>query len=120
MSDGGDVAASDSDLSVFDANDHLLRTYSTSAQGGPWALAFDIDPGVLWWMVGNLGKLSLASGVRTVTGTGPAVGSTIAVNGEVRPSSAALTASDIPTLSTTILAALAIALVALAWHRLGR
>ena len=117
MSDGGYLAANGGTLSVFDANNQLLRSYVEQ----PWtirALAFDADPRFVWIGVGTASKMRLADG--TIVGIVNALFSgveEIAVNGEQRSAAADLS-TNIPALSPPLLFALALGLTALAWQRL--
>jgi hypothetical protein len=115
MSDGGYIAARQSTLSIFDAQNHLLRSYTPQIEAVT-ALAFDIDPQFVWAGTAfTLTKIRLADGVRvSFGGVGPLY---LAVNGEQRPAAAPL-AADIPTLSPSLLFALALGLMVLAWQRL--
>jgi len=115
MSDGGYVAARGSTLSIFDAQNHLLRAFTPQIPEID-ALAFDTDPQFLWaGGSGTLAKIRLADGSRVAfVSPGPLY---LAVNGEQRPA-AALFAADIPALSPALLFAVALGLIALAWQRL--
>jgi hypothetical protein len=115
MSDGGYAAGINSTLSIFDAQDHLLRAY-TPQVGEIEALAFDSDPAfILLGTATALDRIRLADGV--VTGQFARIITVVAVNGEQRPATAPLS-TDIPTLSPALLFAVAIGLTALAWQRL--
>jgi hypothetical protein len=115
MSDGGYAAAINSTLSIFDAQDHLLRAY-TPQVGEIEALAFDSDPSfILLGTSTGLERIRLADGV--VTGHFNSIIVVVAVNGEQRAASAPLSIG-IPTLSPPLLFALALGLMALAWQRL--
>ena len=116
MGDGGYLAARQSTLSIFDAQNHLLR--SLTLQIHPIsAIAFDSDPAFV--RVGTtftLEKIRLSTGERVdATALGPLY---LAVNGEQRPAAAAF-ATTVPSLSPPLLFGLAAALIALAWQRLG-
>lgn len=115
MSDGGYAVAINSTLSIFDAQDQLLRAY-TPPVGEIQALAFDSDPGfILLGTATGLERIRLADGV--VTGQFPNIITVVAVNGEQRAASAPLS-TGIPALSPALLFAVAIGLTALAWQRL--
>jgi len=115
MSDGGYAAGINSTLSIFDAQDHLLRAY-TPQVGDIQALAFDSDPGfILLGTETALDRIRLADGV--VTGRFARIITVVAVNGEQRPAAVPLS-TDIPTLSPALLFAVAVGLTALAWQRL--
>jgi hypothetical protein len=115
MSDGGYIAGRDSTLSIFDAQNHLLRTFTPQIESVS-ALAFDIDPRFVWvGTIGTLAKIDLSDGGRVaVGGVGPLY---LAVNGEQRPAAAAF-APTIPALSPLLLLAMALGLIILAWQRL--
>jgi hypothetical protein len=114
-SDGGYVVVNDTAVKVFDADNHVVRIVAANRSGGPWALSFDIDPGVLWWVAGRTMKFRFAWNTQTVITA--AYGSSIAVNGEWRPTSAALATASIPAVSPLLLVALAAALAAIALTR---
>ena len=115
MSDGGYAAALNSTLSIFDAQDHLLRAYTPQA-GDIEALAFDSDPQfILLGTTTGLDRIRLADGVPTGHFNGIIVA--VAVDGEQRAASAPLS-TGIPALSPALLYALAAALITLAWQRL--
>jgi len=115
LSDGGYIAGRAGALSIFDANDHLLRTLTPPIQT-PWCMAFDSDSHYIW--VGTVGgpivKVQLENGSNALSG---ATAFWLAVNGEQRPATATL-AADIPTLSPSPLFALALGLILLALQRL--
>jgi hypothetical protein len=115
MSDGGYIAVRQSTLSIFDAQNKLLRSYTPQIESVT-TLAFDIDPQYLWAGTAfTLTKIRLGDGVRVLFGgVGPLY---LAVNGEQRPAAATL-ATDIPTLSPSLLFALALGLILLALQRL--
>jgi hypothetical protein len=114
MSDGGYIAADGSVLRIFNAQNQLLRTLSPQIDTtGP--LVFDVDPNFVW--VGGaiaLVKVDLTNGTKVTGGTPSPL--FLAVNGEQRPAAALTT--DIPTLSPSLLAALAVGLILLASLRL--
>ena len=115
MSDGGYAAAIQSTLSIFDAQDHLLRAYTPPA-GEILALAFDSDPGfILLGTENGLDRLRLADGV--ITGNFGSIITVVTVNGEQRAASAPLS-TGIPALSPALLFAVGIGITALAWQRL--
>ncbi|HKS21884.1 MAG TPA: hypothetical protein VJZ76_03725 [Thermoanaerobaculia bacterium] len=115
MSDGGYAAASNSTLSIFDAQNHLLRAY-TPPVDEILALAFDSDPGfILLGTVRGIQRLRLADGV--ITDSFLSIIVAVAVNGEQRAASAPLS-TGIPTLSPALLFAVALGLTALGWQRL--
>jgi hypothetical protein len=115
MTDGGYIAARDSTLSVFDAQNQLLRAYTLQVDTIE-ALAFDSDPRfIIAGTASTLDRIRLADGVRTDSLGGGKID--LAVNGEQRPAAAAL-AADIPALSPPLLFAIALGLMALAWQRL--
>ena len=101
--------------SIFDAQNKLLRSYTPQIDSVT-TLDFDIDPQYLWAGTAfTLTKIRLGDGVRVLFGgPGPLY---LAVNGEQRPAAAAL-ATDIPTLSPSLLFALAFGLILLALQRL--
>ena len=115
MSDGGYIAGRNSTLSIFDAQNHLLRTFTPQIDSVS-ALAFDADPRFVWvGTTGTIAKIDLANGARVAFGgVGPLY---LAVNGEQRPTAAAF-APTIPALSPPLLLALALGLTVLAWQRL--
>lgn len=115
MSDGGYLAGRDATLSIFDAQNHLLRTFTPQIESVT-ALAFDSNPRFLWaGTPGAVAKIDLATGARVAFGgIGPLY---LAVNGEQRPAAAAF-ASTIPALSPPLLLAMALGLIVLAWQRL--
>jgi hypothetical protein len=111
MSDGGYVTAQGSTLSIFDAQNKLLRAF-TPQIAPVTALAFDVDPQFLW---AGTAKIRLADGTAVAfAGLAPLY---LAVNGEQRPAAAQF-AADIPALSPALLFAVALGLIALAWQRL--
>jgi hypothetical protein len=115
MSDGGYIAGRDATLSIFDAQNHLLRTFTPQIESVS-ALAFDADPRFVWvGTTGTIAKIDLANGARVaVGGFGPLY---LAVNGEQRPAAANF-AATIPALSPPMLLAIALGLTVLAWQRL--
>lgn len=122
MSDGGYIAARGSTLSVFDAQNHLLRAFTPQIDPVT-ALAFDADPQFVFaGTASTIAKIRLADGTPVSSGGPPvAFGGPgplfLAVNGEQRPAAAPL-AADIPTLSPSLLFALALGLILLALQRL--
>lgn len=116
MSDGGYAAARQASLSIFDAQNHLVRGYTPAYVDDIRTIAFDIDPHFVWLgTLGTIVKVRLADGANVGNaGYAPLY---MAVNGEQRPAAAELS-TTIPTLSPALLLTLALGLMILAWQRL--